>query len=307
MSGGNWRVDCPVAGLISLVRVCGNLTLKQFASQMLRGQTYRFSPKTDVTDKANCGVHIFIEPDGSVTQVVRLNVLNDRHREDILGFHFSQQYAELHYREIEEKPQFYLVGRDCPWDFEYVLHDGTTFFLEICRIADIGLLKATKAENDIISLLQKDNLRGYEILKIERHFPGLLSGELVKSVQTKVDKQKVYRVGEQGFNPRIFLRPTMMPRVNLVDEIRTAVSKKVAKPHKGKESTILLLDNLTTHADPTHFFEAVDTLHDYLDEVPFASIWVYTGYYSDDDGHDCEFSLLPIKLSDREIEILESN
>ena len=97
-----------------------------------------------------------------------------------------------------------------------------------------------------------------------------------------------------------------MPKLNLVNEIQTAISKKVAKRHKGKESTIILLDNLTTHADPKHFFDAVKDLQDYLDEVPFPSIWLYTGYYSDDNGYNCEYSLVPIKLSEREVKTLET-
>ena len=162
-----------------------------------------------------------------------------------------------------------------------------------------------KAENDVMALLTNHELKGYEVLKVERHFPGTLPKEIVGSVQTKGDKQKTFEIGPQDSSPRLFLRPPMEPSVNVVTEIQTAISKKVEKRHKGKKNTILLLDNLTTHADPSHFFEAVDALHDYLDEVPFPSVWLYTGYYSDDKGYDCEYSLVPIKLSKCEIEALE--
>ena len=208
---------------------------------------------------------MLVERDGTVAEVVRLNVLDDRKREEIIGFHFSQQYAKLHYGDSDEQPQFYVVGRDRPWDFEYVLHDGTHFFVEICRVADKELLKAIKAENDVMALLTKNELRGYEVLKVERLFPGTLPNEIVRLfpgtlpneivrlVQTKADKQKIFEIGQQDNSPKLFLRPPMMPTVNVVSKIQTAISKKVAKSHKGKENTILVLDNLTTHADPTNF------------------------------------------------------
>lgn len=91
--------------------------------------------------------------------------MDDRHREDIIGFHFAQQYAKIYYTGQPEQPQFYIVGRDNPWDIEYVMHDGTNFFLEICRVADRDFLKAMKIENDVTSLLLKSKLAGFEIKK----------------------------------------------------------------------------------------------------------------------------------------------
>lgn len=102
-----------------------------FRNQFLRGEKNRFEPHADLKDKHNFCRHVFFGPDGSVSEVVRLNVLNDRHREDIIGFHFAQQYAKIHFSEQPDQPQFYIVGRDNLWDIEYVMHDGTTFILEV--------------------------------------------------------------------------------------------------------------------------------------------------------------------------------
>jgi hypothetical protein len=142
-----------------------------FKNQFLQGDGDRFSPLSDLSDKHNYSRHVFIERDGKISEVVRLNVLNDRHREDIVGFHFAQQYAKIHFGTQPEQPQFYIVDRDNPWDIEYVMHDGTTFFVEICRVADKDLLKAIKIENDVTILLQKPEIKGFEIEKIEKHFP----------------------------------------------------------------------------------------------------------------------------------------
>lgn len=275
-----------------------------FQNQFLKGQESRFAPLNDLSDKHNYSWHVFIERDGSISEVVRLNVLNDRHREDIIGFHFAQQYAKIHFGKQLEQPQFYVVGRDNPWDFEYVMHDGTTFFLEICRVADKDLLKAIKIENDVATLLQKPKLRGFEIKKIEKHFPGTLPADLVANVQSKADKQRRFAWDKSCGSPNLFLRPPMNPYLDLKKEIKTALKKKSAKKHAGKDRTIIVLDNLTTHSEPDDFFGAADDLGDFLDELPFKSIWLYTGYYSDDDGYSCEYSLVPIKLSDEEARYL---
>jgi hypothetical protein len=275
-----------------------------FRNQFLKGEDLRFAPLADLSGKCNCSRHVFIERDGSVSEIVRLNVLNDRHREDIIGFHFAQQYAKIHFGKQLEQPQFYIVGRDNPWDIEYVMHDGTTFFLEICRVADKDLLKAIKIENDVATLLQKSELRGFEIEKIEKHFPGTLPVDLVAKVQTKADRRRRFASENLGQSPAIFLRPPMNPHLDLKKEIETALKKKSAKKHAGKDRTIIVLDNLTTHSEPEDFFGAVDDLGDFLDELPFKSIWLYTGYYSDDDGYSCEYSLVPIMLSDEEAKYL---
>jgi len=166
-------------------------TERLFKSQLL-GTEGRFAPNADLEDKNNYSRHLFIERDGEVTEVVRLNVWSDRHREDIIGFHFAQQHAKIHYGEQIEQPQFYVVGRDSPWDFEYVMHDGTTFFLEVCRVADKNLLKAIKIENDVSSLLLRSELKGFEIEKIEKHFPGTLPKAVSAQVKTKADRHKTY-------------------------------------------------------------------------------------------------------------------
>lgn len=176
-----------------------------FNTVMLHGNESRFEPKVDLSDKRNYSRHVFVEQDGSVSEVVRLNVWDDRHREDIIGFHFAQQYAQIHYAEQTEEPQFYVVGRDNPWDFEYVMHDGTTFFLEVCRIADRDLLKAMKAENDVAQLLLKEELESFEVKKIERHFPGTLPKKIVEAARTN-KRGKFPHDNTQG-PPKLFFAP----------------------------------------------------------------------------------------------------
>ncbi len=271
-----------------------------FKPQFVYSEDYQFAPKDTLFGKQNYCLHNFIADDGSVSEVVRLNVLDDRAREEIIGFHFAQQYAEIHFGEKSEEPQFYMVDRDNPWDFEYVMHDSTSYNLEVTRIADEELLKAIKIENDVTTLLQKTDLRGFEIKKIDKHFPDIVPRDLLAKIQTSEDLQREFSIGDRLGKPTVFLRPTMSPNLDLEDAIRTALLKKSRKEHAGKDRTIIVLDNLTTHSKPDDFFLAADKLGDFLTRLPFKSVWLYTGYYSDDDGYNCEFSLLPIKLSKEE-------
>ena len=274
---------------------------KTFKRQFFSADDGRFSPHADLTEKTNYSRHVFIDRDGKAFEVVRLNILDDRHREDIIGFHFAQQYAEIFYGRLEEQPQFYVVGRDNPWDIEYVMHDGSTFCLEICRIADRELLKAIRIENDVSLLMRKSKLKGFEIQKIEKHFPGALPSDLVSKIETKADKQREFPV-DVGEQPRLFIRPPMNPRLNLKREVEIALKKKARKKHPGKERTVIVLDNLTTHSEPNEFLRVTEELAEFLDQLPFPSVWVYTGYYSRDDGYDCEYTMIPLKLSEPEKE-----
>jgi len=42
-------------------------------------------------------------------------------------------------------------------------------------------------------------------------------------------------------------------------------------------------------------------LSDYCHALPFPEVWFYTGYCSDNDGYNAEFSFAPLKLNDEQI------
>jgi hypothetical protein len=278
-----------------------------FSSKILQARDYKFSPRNDTADKHNLSRHVFIERDGQVNEVIRLNVLDDRHREDIVGYHFCLQYAQSYYCSDSDAPQFYVVGRDCPWDLEYVLHDGTNFFLEITRVADKSLLTAIQRENEASRLLGKHELKGFEILKVEKCFPGTFPEEMIRQASSKLGRSSTFHHEPEMHPMKLYLRPTMWPQLlDVKQEMRISIEKKLNKSHEGKEKTILVLDNLTTHSSATAFYEAVDALSDFIASTPFLSIWLYTGYYSDNDGKNCEFAFLPIKLSAADSELLEN-
>jgi hypothetical protein len=274
-------------------------------SELIAASEADFSPKSDLTDKHNYSHHLFVDQDGAFRIFVRLNVLENKHREEIIAYHFALQYSKMYYRD-QDQPQFYVIGRDCPWDFEYVLHDATTFFVEVTRIADTALLKSIQAENSCATLFNKAELKGHEVLKIEKFFPGVLPSVDVEKAKTRSGKNATFENRGILDSPRIFLRPPSNPNINLERELQTAIQRKLDKPHLGKERTILVLDNLTTHKSPVAFYEAAEKLGDFITATPFRAIWLYTGYYSDDNGQNCEFSFLPIKATAADYEALKN-
>jgi hypothetical protein len=258
---------------------------------------YVFAPRQPLDGKNNVVRNVFVAEDGSVNEVIRLNILDDRHREDIVAFHFCMQYARIYYGHEPERPDFYIVGRDDPWDYRYVMHDGSRFNVEICRVASDSFLKLLKAENDCSLLLMKEQLYGYEIRKIEKCFPSTFPGQLVEEVSKPGSKHKVFPNAASYSPSRIFLRPPFEPRVDIKTVLSVALQKKLNKKNSEKNETHLVLDNLTTHATATDFDEAYNAISEFLKSMPFISVWLYTGYYSDDDGGNCEYSLTAIKVS----------
>lgn len=205
------------------------------------------------------------------------------------------QYAEVCYGADQGQPEFYVVGRDDPWDFRYVMHDGSRFNVEVCRVASESFLRFLKAESDCSLLLMRDNLYGHEIKKIEKHFPGTFPAGLAEAASKSAAKRVQFQSDGLYSPSRAFVRPPFDPRLDVKAAVREAIQKKLIKKNSEKDETHLILDNLTTHAAAAEFFEAYGDNSEVLDAMPFLSIWLYTGYYSD-DGENCEFALTPIKL-----------
>lgn len=265
--------------------------------QHLSDQDRPFQPKSKLDGKQNFGRHVFVAEDATLHEAVRLNVWNDRTREELIAFHVWQQYREFRGgTEIGVKCN--VTGRDCPWDFKWELTDGIECFVEITRVADIALLKAIKAENEVEILLNRPMLTGAEVQKVERLFPSTIDRPIVDQIRTRADRRKIFTRQPSKGGPRLFIRPPMQPaRLDLTREISRAIEKKASKQHEGKTRTILILDNLTTHLTPRDFFNSAEEISDFLQEVPFPEIWVYTGYYSSDDGQDAEYCFLILKTS----------
>ncbi len=94
-------------------------------------------------------------------------------------------------------------------------------------------------------------------------------------------------------------------KFGLADQIKEVVSKKASKSHLGKEQTVVIVDNRTSALEMSDYISAAEKLSDYFDSIPFPEIWFYTGYCSDDDGQNAEFSFAPLKVTKLQQDILE--
>ena len=50
--------------------------------------------------------------------------------------------------------------------------------------------------------------------------------------------------------------------------------------------------------------EKICEIATYISSLPFKEVWLYTGYYSDNDGSNSEYTLIPLKIPEDKIEIL---
>ena len=80
---------------------------------------------------------------------------------------------------------------------------------------------------------------------------------------------------------------------------------KINKIHKNKENTVLIIDNRTGAYDVKDYFEALDCINPLVQKWPFPEVWFYTGYFSDNNGQDAEFSFAPLKTTAEQSKVLE--
>ena len=69
---------------------------------------------------------------------------------------------------------------------------------------------------------------------------------------------------------------------------------------------VLIIDNRTVSFDMENIVNHLNTLDDYFEKLPFKEVWLYTGYYSDYDGNNAEYSFIPLKIEDEKFEKLIS-
>ena len=88
------------------------------------------------------------------------------------------------------------------------------------------------------------------------------------------------------------------PTEDLAQCIATAIRKKASKLHVDKSETVLVIDNRTVTYDQPDFERVMPEISAMAAESGFAEVWIYTGYCSDDDGNNAEFTLLSLKTTE---------
>lgn len=98
----------------------------------------------------------------------------------------------------------------------------------------------------------------------------------------------------------------LLPDESLTQLIQSAIERKLKKAHPGKDATILLIDDRTSIFDLSDYRCAAEELEPMLTTVPFPEVWFYTGYRSDDDGKNAEFSFAPLKVTSSQAEVIRA-
>lgn len=274
---------------------------------MLPGSTRKaeFFPLGPLHGKRNYKQYFYIQRDGSILERVHLDVPDPSRREELICCHYLRHLAR-HF--LSQDTGVNVVGRDAPWDFSLEMSSGEAFFVEITSIADSQrLFEINKREERLAYWIGHKHIPLYELKKLAFFFS---DGELEKAVldYERQEQDPSAMVPNPLLEGRttLFLSNIPEPEKTLSQLLRSATEQKVAKSHDGKEKVILIIDNRTGTFDVEDYRIAAGALANYFEGIPFREIWFYTGYYSDDDGNNAEFSFAPLKVTTTQMEVLRN-
>ncbi|MEX0999927.1 MAG: hypothetical protein WD000_08220 [Thermodesulfobacteriota bacterium] len=258
-----------------------------------------FTPVKSLEGKKNYKRYIRIERDGTDKEIIFLHVPDISLREEIICKHYLSFLAKNF---ISETIGFNIVDRDNPWDFVVESSNSMRFNVEITSIADNEwFYEKTKREEEFERIMTKEtiSLRGHDLKKVYRWFGQETDPEIIKLENEAKTLDDLVKNPLYGAGGHIFVSDTKAEEESLTTLILKAIRRKSDKNHKGKENTVLIIDNRTTRFELSDYEKSMEELEDSLVDVIFPEIYFYTGYYSDDDGSNAECSFAPIKWSDK--------
>lgn len=254
-----------------------------------------FFPRKELEGKSNYKRYFRIERDGNTTEHILLHVPDIRLREQIICTHFLSFITK---NILKEETGVVINSRDDPWDFSLELSNGSTFNLEIVSIANNKWsFEKSKREEVLEEAETKTKIRLRELIKYA-------SWQGDQSLEELADKYKSDGVGLNDLikNPLyergtvLFLSHSGEEPDDVANLISTAILNKQNKPHTEKENTVLVIDNRTSCFRTSEFQDALHQLKELIKNSPFPELYLYTGYYSDDDGNNAEYSFMPLKI-----------
>lgn len=258
-----------------------------------------FYPLSSLDGKNNYKRFVRIDKDGSILERVYLDVPDQSERERLICIHYLRHIAH-HF--LNENIGINFISRDNPWDFSIELSSGQIFNLEITSIADMPKhFLINKSEERFKKWKSKDLIPFHELEKINFLFPDDRLSE-----QISIMKESGISDSEYVKNPfkdaagHIFLSNMPETSVSLENLVKDAIAKKASKRHSQKEKTVLIIDNRTSLFEISDYVRAASSLSSYFNSLPFPEIWFYTGYCSDNDGNNAEFSFAPFKVTDKQ-------
>lgn len=273
--------------------------------QCENGGNFAFFPTSRLDGKDNYKQYYFVLPNGKIQKRVFLDVLDDRHREFLICIHYLTWSAKYF---MKEGDGIDITGRDCPWDFSLSINKKDHFFVEITSIADNSHHHAVnKREQRVGVSSRQQDITLHEMKKLNSMFPTEEVTEQIRRHQHAgvTDNDRVQNPWF-GNDNRLFMSSIPEPDMPLNNLIKAAIESKMAKKHDGKQETVLIIDNRTSLYDAVDVMRATEEMQPFFDECPFREIWFYTGYFSDHDGQNAEYSHIAFKLPpDREKQLLQ--
>lgn len=189
------------------------------------------------------------------------------------------------------------------------LSNELLFNVEITSVADNQWLhEKMKREEEFEKIVARKYISLRKLKKIHLWFGGEKSQQSIKKAEedsTKADEQIANPFyDERG---RIYISDSKDELKSLSDLIVEAIEKKIYKNHDGIENTILIIDNRTSRFEIEDYRKAIGELESgaELAKINFREVYFYTGYYSDNDGNNAEYSFAPIKLPQEKWEQLK--
>jgi hypothetical protein len=263
-----------------------------------------FYPVGSLEGKSNFKKYLTIQNDGSITENVLLNVNKPSEREKIICLHYMRHMTRNFYK---KDIGVNILSRDCPWDFKLQFNTGEIVNVEITSVANMREhFILNKNEERFLQWKSKELIPLYELKKLNRLFPDPNINQTINSLErsgirsdSKVENP-LYKD-----NKMIFISKMPKSEISFAQIVQQAIDKKFQKSHLEKENTILIIDNRTCAFETSDYNELSKKISEYCSRLPFPEIWFYTGYYSDNNGSNAEFSFSPLKVTAKQSKMLE--
>lgn len=260
------------------------------------------NPLQNLKGKNNYQKFILVEKNGSTKTRIILFIPNIELREQIICSHFLSRYVQLF---VEQATGVKFLSRDNPWDFEIELSSSENLIIEITSIADeIDLFRSFKYQERITEKSNYPQIEFHELIKLNNIFPDPAIEQMISLYQEReIGKNELVENPHYGKN-FIFQSSINEDLKSLEKLIKEAIDKKVKKNHPRKEDVTLIIDNRSVTFELTDILNYLEDSQDYLSNLPFKEIWLYTGYYSDLDGNNAEYSFAPLKIDHEKMDKL---
>ena len=264
----------------------------------------KFNPNKDLEGKNNYKLFKLIEEDGNIIERILLNAVNETVREEIIFSHFLQNYFNCFGKNFEITE---FVSRDLPWDFHIRINNDEDLIVEITAMADNPqLFEKFKNEERLLLATKEQNITIRELIRLEFAFPDNEIKSFIEKIQLQ-GQHKDDLVINPFFGKSIFIfLSSQSPYVpDFHENIKLTIDKKLKKNHPDKNAVTLIIDNRTILFDLETVNEKISEISNYITNLPFKEVWLYTGYYSNNDGTNAEYSFMPLKVPKKKMKLLK--